>query len=119
MFLNIILILFLKKDVLLHNLNKMNLLTSMLHSPTYQQVVLGKLNQRKQKGKEIKLKTIKYEKGKEINETFKKKSDYRIENTHGSLGQPTETGRTSRFQKNTMAHDIPKLLLWAMKTLQK
>lgn len=62
MFLNIILILFLKKDVLLHNLNKMNLLTSMPHSPTYQQVVLGKLNQRKQREKENKLKTIKYEK---------------------------------------------------------
>lgn len=36
-----------------------------------------------------------------------KKSDYRIENTHRSLGQPTETKKTSRFQKNTMAHDIP------------
>lgn len=41
----------------------MNLLTSM--PPTYQQVVLGKINQRKLiKGKENKLKTIKYEKGK-------------------------------------------------------
>lgn len=47
-----------------------------------------------------------------MNETLKKKerkeSDYRIENTHRSLGQPTETEKTSRFQKNTMAHDIPK-----------
>lgn len=34
----------------------MNLLTSMPHSPTYQQVVLGKINQRKiAKGKENKM----------------------------------------------------------------
>lgn len=47
---------FLKKDVVLHNLNKMNLLTSMPLSSTYQQVVLGKINQRKiAKGKENKI----------------------------------------------------------------
>lgn len=66
-FLNIILILFLKKDVVLHNLNKMNLLTSMPLSSTYQQVVLGKINQRKiAKGKENKInsKQSKYERGK-------------------------------------------------------
>lgn len=56
-----------------------------------------------------------------MNETLKKKkkSDYRIENTHGSLGQAIEAGKGSRFQKNTMAHDIPKLLPWTMKTFQK
>lgn len=77
-FLNIILILFLKKDVVLHNLNKMNLLTSMSHSPTYQQVVLGKIKSEKAKKKKNRIpvnsETIKYEREKkEMNETFRKK----------------------------------------------
>lgn len=48
---------FLKKDALLHNLNKMNLLTSMPHSPTYQQVVLGKIKSEKLQRKKNKMKT--------------------------------------------------------------
>lgn len=77
-FLNIILILFLKKDVVLHNLNKMNLLTSMSHSPTYRQVVLGKIKSEKAKKKKNRIpvnsETIKYEREKkEMNETFRKK----------------------------------------------
>ena len=57
-----------------------------------------------------------------MNETFrekKKKSDYRIENTHRSLGQPKETRKGSCLQKHTMAHDIPKELPWTMKDFLK
>lgn len=107
----------------------MNLLTSMSHSPTYQQVVLGKIKSEKAKKKKNRIpvnsETIKYEREKkEMNETFRKKkkkekSDYRIENTHRSLGQSKETRKTSCLQKHIMAHDIPKELPRTMKSFLK
>lgn len=59
-----------------------------------------------------------------MNETFRKKkkkekSDYRIENTHRSLGQSKETRKTSCLQKHIMAHDIPKELPRTMKSFLK
>lgn len=87
----------------------------MPHSPTYQHIVLGK--RKTAKGKEKKLKTVKYEKRKETSRTLKKKgkkSDYRIENTHRSAGKPTDRWGGGGWEElplpNTMAHNIPKLL---------
>lgn len=55
-----------------------------------------------------------------MNETFKKKSDYRIENTHGSLGQARNWERLPLPKKTHNGTRHPKKLLpQTMKAFQK
>lgn len=91
-----ILILFLKKD-LIRNLNKMNLLTSM--PPTYRQAVLGRIKSEKTKinSKQSNMKGEK--KWMKLKKKIKRKNKNEA-NTHRSLSQTKETGKTSHFQTN-------------------